>query len=301
MNYEQFEQDLKFSLLNNNAKKLIYKLAEAPYRFISFLSPLNFKTKLEQSFYRSQENKYYKFLSNCSVNIFSESRYEIAENSVSVTKFSADNPDEQIIESARFTFAFKDEENKKYYFIKQRKRDVFSANEAIKVWDKFKNDVELAKQSFADYKIIGILWFVDSEFRNNQQYYNSGSLVEDDLYISISAKYGFELFKGFELHEKWIEIELHLDKFKRQNYTDFLEFPNLDKDPEALEALIELSDSTWEKLNSPTPVYMAIRNAIFNEADENSNLFKALKLRDIKANMIDEDELKLALMKLQSK
>ncbi|EIN15227.1 Hypothetical protein MAGb_3380 [Mycoplasmopsis agalactiae 14628] len=301
MNYEQFEQDLKFNLLNHNAKKLIYKLAEAPYRFISFLSPLNFKIKLEQAFYRSQENKYYKFLSNCSVNIFSESGYEIAESRVSVTKSSADNLDEKIIESARFTFAFKDEENKKYYFIKQRKRDVFSANEAIKVWDKFKNDVELAKQSFADYKIIGLLWFVDSEFRNNQQYYNSGSLVENELDINISAKYGFELFKDFELYEKWIEIELHLDKFKRQNYTDFLEFPNLDKDPEALEALIELSETAWEKLNSPTPVYMAVRSAIFNEADENSNLFKALKLRDIKANMVDEDELKLVLMKLQSK
>ncbi len=50
MNYEQFEQELKFNLLNNNAKKLIYKLAETPYRFISLLSPLNFKTKSRTSF-----------------------------------------------------------------------------------------------------------------------------------------------------------------------------------------------------------------------------------------------------------
>ncbi len=48
------------------------------------------------------------------------------------------------------------------------------------------------------------------------------------------------------------------------------------------------------------PVYMAIRSAIFNEADENSNLFKALKLRDIKENMVDEDELKLAIIKMQN-
>ncbi|MBT1317467.1 hypothetical protein FCM86_01820 [Mycoplasma bovis] len=300
MNYEQFEQELKFNLLNNNAKKLIYKLAEAPYRFISLLSPLNFKTKLEQAFYRSQENKYYKYLSNFAINIFAESTYEIAENRVSVSKLIPNSDQQYEILNAKFTFSFKDENTKSYYFIKQRKRDTYSANEAIKIWDKFLFDIELAKQKYQDYKIIGILWFTDSEFKNNQTYYNSGSNVENESQTNISAKYGYELFQDFGLHEKWIEVELHLEKFKRQNYDDFLEFPDLDKDPEALEALIELSKSAWEKLNSPMPVYMAIRSAIFNEADENSNLFKALKLRDIKENMVDEDELKLAIMKMQN-
>lgn len=43
---------------------------------------------------------------------------------------------------------------------------------------------------------------------------------------------------------------------------------------------------------------MVIRSVIFNEVDENLNLFKVFKFRDIKVNMVDEDGLKLVFMKL---
>ncbi|WP_029513156.1 HpyAIV family type II restriction enzyme [Mycoplasmopsis primatum] len=301
MEYIQFEQELKSQLLNNNARKLIYKLVEAPYRFYSILSPLSFRTKLEQAFYRSQENKYYKFLTSCASNLFAKYGYKIMENKISITKPIEDNPETYIVQTASFTHLFQNEEDKIIYAILQKKRDVYSAKESIKLLDKFKSNLLILAQGYQDYTIKGYLWFVESEFRKNESYYHSNSVVQEEDSIKYSARYASEIFRDFDHREDWDEIELHIEKFKRQNYLDFIELPDLDTSQEALEALVELSDSAWEKLNSPTPAYINVRKSVFNEANENSNLFKAIALREIKLKAIDEDEFKLESMRLENR
>ncbi|MGV2392847.1 UNVERIFIED_CONTAM: hypothetical protein O8I53_07610 [Campylobacter lari] len=116
MEYQEFEQNLKLSLLTNSAKKLIYKLIEAPFRFDSLMHPFNFKTKLEQSFIRSQENTYYKFIKDYATMLFNSYEYKSINPLIKITRPLGENKEKFEVIKYNFTHAFeKQDENTIYY------------------------------------------------------------------------------------------------------------------------------------------------------------------------------------------
>ncbi|MBZ4226614.1 HpyAIV family type II restriction enzyme [Mycoplasma tauri] len=301
MEYEKFENELKMVLLSNNAKKLIYKLIDSPYRFSSNLHPFDFKVKFEQAFLRSQENKYYKFITQCAANMIASYGNKIIESKIVINRTIPNSENEEYeILKANFTHVFVDDVNMKIIAITQKKIDIYSSNEALKNWEKFKESLSIISEAYSNYKIDGYLWFIDPEFRKNESFYHQNSVIQESDKYHYCARYGSELFSIFNSREDWNEMELHIEKFKRQQHKYFLNIPDLNTDPEALEALVELSESNWEKLNSPLPTYMFIRRSIFDESDPNSNLFKAIKYRQIKLVSNDEDELKLGIMRYEN-
>ncbi|WP_027334528.1 HpyAIV family type II restriction enzyme [Mycoplasmopsis felifaucium] len=302
MEYSEFETELKEILLNNNAKKLILKLVDAPYRYESILNPFSFKTKLEQSFLRTQENKYFNHIKDLAVSLFFKYGFDFIDSTFVINVLDPNYSDQSIQDIAKFNICFKSKDNK-CYCILIRKRDTYSANETVALFDKFKHYSEIAfKKIDRDPKLTTILWFIDEEYRNNEEYYNKATTVTDTDNYNIKIKYGSELFDMFNQIEDWKQIESYLNRFKNENYTDFLKMPDLDKDEEALETLVSLSPSAWAKLNSDSNIYVQIRKIIFNQEDPNSNYFKALKHRTIIENFAeDEDKIKMEIMKLNNK
>ncbi|WP_406616944.1 HpyAIV family type II restriction enzyme [Mycoplasmopsis adleri] len=294
MDFSLFQQQLKDALLNNNAKKLILKLIDAPYRYESLLNPFDFKTKLYQSFLRTQENKYYKFITNTSMALFASYNYEFIDKDKLIYSTSRTENDETIIDSKRanFSFAFKNEDTKKIYAVLTKKRDVYSANDTIQIFDKVKESSMVLANIFRDYKIETFLWFIEDTIRKNEEYYHANTTIVDTDKYELRVKYGAELFDHFNHIDDWKQVERELETFKNSNFKEFLVMPDLDTDEEALESLVELSESAWEKLNSVEPKYMKIRANVFNQSNPNSNLFKALKQREIIQISRDEDELK---------
>ncbi|VEU75563.1 Uncharacterised protein [Mycoplasmopsis maculosa] len=297
MEYQEFEQTLRQVLLDNNSKKMIYKLIDAPYRFNSLMHPFEFKVKFEQAFIRSQENKYYNFIKDYALLLFNKYGYKTMENIIKINKVDKNDPQLFIVQNLRFSHVFLDEQNKNLYLVLQKKRDTYSLNESAKLLSKLKEMANDVSDLYKEFNIKAFIWFTEVDHRKNEEFYNTNTFINENEKVTCLARYSSELFAELNHSEDWDQFEIYLSKFKNYNYQDFLKLPDLDTDKEALETLVNLSNSAWDKLNSLEPIYINIRKSIFNERSENSNLFKAKKEREIIQNSSDEDILKNELIK----
>ncbi len=292
MEYFEFEQQLRSLLGTNNGPKLLYKLIESPYRYFSTLNPFNFKTKMEQSFLRSQENKYFKFIKDYADRLFFDYKYTLMENRVAINEVDQQNP--SVINKTLISFShlFKDENNKKMYAIIQKKRDIYSASESIKNLEVLKSRTELLSKAYPEYEVVGVLWFTEIIYRKNEEFYHTNTTIAEDEKFNYMIKYGSELFELFNNREDWEIFETYLERFKANDYKDFLLMPDLDSDPATLDAMVKMSNPMWEKLSSINPIYKQIRTLVFNEKNPKSNYLKAFQLRAYQETSIDDDEYK---------
>lgn len=284
MSSEINEQEIVSAMKQGIYKKLIYKLVEAPYRFNSFLNPFDFKTKLEQSFLRSLENSYLKWIRNQTLNEFLFKGFDAMKNRYRI--MVVDNKEEDTYKqvSISFTHVLKDEKQKLIYVIEQKKRDVSGKKESIKLIEKFIEKVNIFSSFHKDYQIIAWLWFMDDEYTINKEYFEKSVLAKTTDIIDIRIAYGEELYKTLEFSTDWLSFRNNLLIFK--NHKHALEMPNINTDPEALEVLVNMSNSSWEKLNSNVDSYREIRQLIFDLNDTNSNLYKAFEERK---NILNKD------------
>ncbi|QSF13610.1 HpyAIV family type II restriction enzyme [Mycoplasma sp. Mirounga ES2805-ORL] len=298
MNYIEFETNLKSLLSRSKGPNLLLKLIDAPYRFYSVLNPFSFQTKLKQTFLRTQENIYFKFIKTCAEEIFINNLKLIPmDNKIDVPFQINDENNEELngsLSAKRVvpTFLFTNEEKTKVYSIFLRKRDVYGANEINKIFNKFKENSELLTNYFKESEVVSFLWFVDEENRKNEELLHEQTRILNINSSVLNVVYSSEIFAYFNAKEEWENINQYLMQFKFKNYDFFLNMPDLDSDKETYEALVNLSNSAWEKLNSDEPIYKEIRLAIFNDKNPNSNLLKAYQMRSIKQKTVDEDELK---------
>lgn len=308
MEYNQFEMELRSALTTDNGTKLLYKIIDAPYRFFSPLQPFNYKVKLEQAFLRTQENTYVKFIKYCAEYLITQYGFKLEKSSFKYTlplKEGEEFP-EEIKVNAAMIFRQKenggDEETADICVIYLKKRDYYGAKEVTKLHDNIIKQLEVLRMIYPNNKIKGILWFLDNDYHKNVNFFNECYDKEHSFETpGFRAYYGAQFFKIFDKEEDWLLVENHIKKFKNSNYDYFLKMPDLDQDEDVLNAMINLNETSWQKLISPDEVYANIRQYIFNERNENSNLFKALKLRDIKRTSVDDDEEKRHILELENK
>ncbi|WP_027120377.1 HpyAIV family type II restriction enzyme [Mycoplasmopsis lipofaciens] len=296
MDYNQFEIQLKKTLTTNNGPKLLMKLIDAPYRYISLLNPFNFKTKMEQSFLRTQENTYYKFLKEIAEYFLIQYQYELLDNNIQIHRPINENEFETVKLKPQLLFTDQ-EKNLNVVWIK--KRDTYSASKAVEIFEKFVQNIKDIQFGYKEYKIKGFIWFIDNEFHLNENYYLSQ--IDSNLdQLNLKIVYSSDFLAHFDHKSDWEQIEQHMYSFKQKDYNFLLEMPNLDTDSETLEFMINMSNSSWEKLISNDDIYLNIRNKIFDQRNENSNFFKALKIRNIKETALDEDDFKLKRMQFEN-
>ncbi|WP_051617839.1 HpyAIV family type II restriction enzyme [Mycoplasmopsis iners] len=294
MDYQIFERDLKMKLTNGNGPKILLKLIDAPHRYFSLLNPFNFQTKIEQSFLRTQENNYYKYLNNLVDLFFVEKGYEIGENRIVFSKqITLENGEIALQEfKINVSHVYFNNQTKEAFVVWQKKRDDLSTKKADELIADLEVKINRLQEYYSDYQLKTYLWFVDTDLRNNAEYFYQAINVKPNLNTSLFVKYGAELFGDFEQAEYWEEIESFQRKFKSNNYDFFLKAPNLDSDKETYEFMVELSEPQWQKLVSDVPIYKQMRESVFDLTNSESNFFKAYKMREIKATSIDEEDYK---------
>ncbi|VEU78399.1 HpyAIV family type II restriction enzyme [Mycoplasmopsis columbinasalis] len=284
MNFNDFSNEIKYRLTTNRGPRMLEKLIEAPDRFFNVLTPLNFKIKLEQSFLRTQENVYFKYLCELAINFF-----------IGVKKFLAleNRPQIVVIDTApdgthnayefkfNFHMAFGDEQGKTIYYVIRKKRDSLSKTEA----DEFiKHILDYQSKLYKidvvnDNKVELLIWFVDSETKRNKEFFENTTAQPEFIGKNIKFFYGGELFEYFQDNDYWLNISNFLKEFHSQNHDYFLTLPNLDSDRETLEYLVRLSEQKWNKFNSVEPIYVLMRKHIFDQTNAKSNYLKAVKMR----------------------
>ncbi|MBU4689542.1 HpyAIV family type II restriction enzyme [Mycoplasma zalophidermidis] len=284
MDYTSFELRLKQLLMNGNGPKLLLKLLESPFRFNSKLHPFNVLTRMEQSFLRTQENKYYKFIIECAEFVLNEAEVEHVENSyclnyVDTSKIEAWDGEnltpEDIVNASeiikfRAPLAFRNKDNTKLTLVFPKKRDIASKNEAAKTIEMFTKRIKALRANDKTPKVEILIWFVDSLYTRNEELYKKAFQAVNTEESIADVKYGSELFDEFNLRTQWDEIESYIANFKDQNLDFFLKMPDLNNDPETFEFMVGLSNSAWEKLSSDNPDMVLLRNLIFGEENDNS-------------------------------
>ncbi|MGY5139675.1 HpyAIV family type II restriction enzyme [Mycoplasmopsis gallinarum] len=297
MNYQEFEINLKNKLISGTGPKMLMKILDAPFRYDSLLTPFNLNLKMEQGFLRSQENKYYSFIKELCNYFFLNNQFDSLENKYTFIKKEENSETKELVfTEIKINFDYVYAKNNEIIVIRQKKRDIFSKKEILKIVDKFFNDLENFAQNNSEVKIKGYLWFVDNEYQRNfdilQEKFKFGLKNNYEAFFAYSTN----LFAYLNNEDYWLEVERNLEKFKKNNYDDFLKLPNLDSDKETLEFMTKMSNKLWEKLTSPEEIYMKIRSLIFNLENSESNFFKAIKLREIANQASDQDELKNKLI-----
>ncbi|WP_416738019.1 HpyAIV family type II restriction enzyme [Mycoplasmopsis meleagridis] len=285
MKYEEFENEIKLKLNNKIGPRLLLKIINSPYRYYSLLNPFDFKIKLKQSFLRTQENDYFKYINQLIDLFFAQKGYQQSENLFLVKndnkEFLEEENNQEEYVKIRFNHSYLSEEE--IIFIWQRKRDDLSIKKADELFENCIKQISLLIDKFKDKKIKFYLWFMEDNFVQNKFIFNELCDKKAQLgnNIKFNVFYGSELFKEFADEEFWISMEINQTKFKLNNQNLFNELPNLDTDPETYEFMLTLSNSAWEKLISQEKIYIEIRKQLFDLHNPDSNFFKVLKERKI--------------------
>ncbi|QBF34361.1 hypothetical protein EG856_00210 [Mycoplasmopsis phocirhinis] len=288
MDYTSFELKLKSIFSTHSGPKLLLKLINSPYRFNSNLHPFNVLTKIEQSFLKTQENSYYKFILNCAEEIFYSSLNDIEHinNSFKLDYVLNDdeidnqtNYDKSEIVKFRSSIAFQDKQKQEITLLFAKKRDIFSVKKTDEFTEQILLRVRALHQAFPEWKIKYIVWFIDPLYTNSQEFFDNFVKQHNSENIEILFKYGVDLFVDYKLEKKWEEVQQNIDIFKKKNEDYFLKMPNLSTDKITLEFMVNMSNNTWEKLNSNNLDMVQLRKIIFDDENENSNFKKAARLR----------------------
>lgn len=294
MNYVTFETKIRFALSSQNGPKSLLKIINAPYRFWSTLSPLNMKIKYEQSFLRTQENNYYKFIKNCAEEIFAFNEYELIDNHF---KIQYANEEGDIISKIIVSgFSFIDKENNlNIVFIK--KHDTLSKKQTIELTNKYEKIMLEFKKIYQDKNIVIYNWFIDPLQTKNFEFFSEYSQNYNSAQTKINFVYGAMLFDNYNLKDSWNKIENNIKQFKKQNYDFFLLPPDLNTDQETYEFMINMSQNSWDKLLSNDYEMTKVRETFFNVNDPKSNINRA-KMDRINIHGMNQNDIENEISKL---
>ncbi|WP_406617749.1 HpyAIV family type II restriction enzyme [Mycoplasmopsis lipophila] len=292
MDFDSFKINFKENVNRGIHKKIIYKIIDTPYRFKSIFNPINLINKIKQSTLRSQEFAFNKFLKSLTSDELKKQKFEELENKNKYIVLVDQEKDQYLEKKVNFDHIFKNEENKIIYLIDQKNRDIYSYKKANEMLEKFIDKASLYQKQNSDYKIHAFIWFMDDEYKVNKDYFCNVVEKKQNENIVYHIFYGDQFYRFMNIENEWIETIHNLENIKRVEPKELFVNINLDKDPEALEVLINLSNTSWEKLNSDDETYKQIRTQIFDDKNPNSNLLKAFDLREIKSKSKDEDEYK---------
>lgn len=292
MDFDSFKINLKEKMNRAIHQKMIYKLIDAPYRFKSLFNPLNVFEKVEQSRIKSQEFAFNSFLKSLTSDELKKKSFVELENRYKFTILIDKEKDLYQEKIVKFDHVFKNEQTDEIYLVLQKNRDIYSYKKASEMIEKFIDNTEIFANHFQENKVVSFLWFMDENYKNNQEFFTNILSTKMNENIDYHIFYAYEFFKYLDIESIWDQMIFNLNKFKNENSQELFVKPNLDLDPEALEVLVNLSNSSWEKLNSDLPVYKELRTIIFDDKNPNSNLLKAYEIRKIKANSKDDEEFK---------
>ena len=269
--YKEFIEILNSKIKNGKEFyiELLKKIIDNPNRYCSTFRLASSKTKLIQNITQSQEIKFGDFLEDITTKYIEKLGY------LNLNKNLGKDNEGNILKADQI---FTDNENKKIYLVEQKVRDDHDSTKKRGQFQNFNKKISFFKNKFPEMHLTAIIWFVDNQLIKNKNYYLNEIKKSSAKYkdVEIHLYYGKDFFESIKNGLLvWNEIVEYLTKARKQNSSIELKIPDFAKSDEIYEALIDLPDIYWNKLNSDK--YKNIREEFFLNGP---NLEKAKMVRN---------------------
>lgn len=255
--YENFINKLNAKLSDNITLyyELLLKIIKSPNRFIGDFRITNTKTKLIQYVTQSREILFGNFMEDIISEYLSVMGYKNMDKYIGLSLENKPLMADQLCINGDII-----------YFIEQKMRDDHDSTKKRGQFINFQEKITLLYDNFPDKQIISIMWFIDSGFKKNKNYYKNkiNSIKFNNVYLL----YGQELFTEiFKREDVWNEITSYLKQNSQERSNEVLQIPDLDTSNEFLEVLEHLfkqNKKLYNKLtNSKNYQYAELRNRLF--------------------------------------
>ncbi|MDG7036914.1 MAG: restriction endonuclease [Nitrososphaerota archaeon] len=287
MDYNTFGSIFNKEIFEQSKPKLIETIAGDPKRYIGLFRPTKPKGKLLQNLLQSHEIR----MGNA-FEVLLEKYFNILGYSILQKKFTNEKLD--------IDQCFRDKNT--IYFIEQKMRDDHDSTKKRGQIDNFEKKLNLMINNYQNEKLIGIFYFIDPDFRKNENYYKLElSKMKDDYGVDLYLFYGKELFDFMEIPDVWNEIFEYLKEWK--NSIPELPELNFDVEPEqSFNEIKDLSPAIFRKLFENKEMFKEIVLTLFPQKKTLNLLLEYFKQkRDIKIYMTLYSELNKCLSHSSSK
>ena len=268
INYNEFIQELHKKIKSGDDfyLDLLKTVIDNPSRYCGLFRLSNAKTKLIQNVTQSNEIKFGDFM---------EDIVTIYLDKMGYTNLPKDaGTDEDGNRLSVDQLFIKDNI---IYLVEQKIRDDHDSTKKRGQFSNFDKKLRLIKRLYPNNQFIAIMWFIDNSLVKNKNYYKQQ--MENTHYenTTLNLYYGEEFFNSLENGQVvWNEIINHLMQLRLDNNNELVYIPDFANSDEMYNALINLPETYWRKLNSNTEKYEQLRRELFSNG---TNLERAKRNR----------------------
>lgn len=260
MTYENFIQKLnaKFTDGEEFYINLLKTVIDNPTRYTGIFRLSSAKTKLIQNVTQSNEIKLGDFMEDIVTDYIALLGHKNLPKNIGQNDIGDTLNTDQL---------FKLKGTNTLVLIEQKIRDDHDSTKKRGQFSNFIYKIELLKQQYPAYDLIGAMWFIDDGLKKNKNYYQSemSNYMDNHFDISLKMYYGGDLFEDlFECDETWIEITNYLKRNKQERSQEMLCIPDFDTSEEILAALRQLPTKYKNKLLSADDRYVQLRAELFS-------------------------------------
>lgn len=268
ISYETFIErlDNKFKKGMEFYLELLETVIDNPTRYCGLFRLSNAKTKLIQNVTQSREIKFGDFMEEIATDYIGLLGYKTL-----VKDIGRDENGDLLNADQVF------EDDKTFYLVEQKVRDDHDSTKKRGQYENFDKKVRLLRKQHPSKHLVAAMWFIDDGLVKNRRYYleqmENTHVSDTELHLY----YGGDFFRSLKGgNEVWDEIIEYLTRHRIEGSNDVLSIPDFGKSGEIYEALRQLSNYYWNKLNTPNATYELLRKELFSNGD---NLVRAANNR----------------------
>ena len=251
MKYDDFINIFNRRIFDGAIESLISSMAKSPSRFVGIFRSTPPKAKVLQNISQSQEIKFGDALEEI-IGIYLEQNGFKLHPKILRTEDGRELHLDQHFQK----------ENK-FFFSEQKVRDDHDSTKKSGQFKNFKDKLEFLENKYGPTNITGFFYFIDPEFRKNQNFYKAEIAdLQKSKKSKIFLQYGPEFFEYLELDHVWLEICEYLTEW-RNTVPDFPTL-NLDANPEeTLAAMLSCKSKDLTILLENDQLYDTILKELF--------------------------------------
>lgn len=243
---------------------LLEKIIKDPSRYTGVFRLSNAKTKIVQNVTQSNEIKFGDFMEEIVTEYIGLHGYINLKKRLR----SEDGTDLNVDQ------LFENSEN--IFLVEQKIRDDHDSTKKVGQFANFLRKIDFIKKH-SKKKLIAIMWFIDEAKRKNKNFYIKEIEANKINGTEMKLFYGGEFFDFlYDANKSWEQIIRHLIRYREEQSKDVIKIPDFDTSVEVLEALVNLKETYWKKLNSNSQQFELLRNELF---PTRQNLDKAKLIR----------------------
>lgn len=236
---------------------LLKTVIDNPSRYCGLFRLSNAKSKLIQNLTQSKEIKFGDIMEELVTEYISRLGYTNFNKNL-----GADENGDFLNVDQYFT------DGQTVYIVEMKIRDDHDSTKKRGQYSNFQKKIKLIMQKNPGKHIDASMWFVDDSLVKNKNYYKK--MMDDEKLFSCTLHlyYGGQFFASLNGgRQAWDEIIEILTRYRMENSNVNIEVSDFGSSNEIYNALTQLPDKYWKKLNSSSPQFELLRKELFSNGD----------------------------------